>query len=234
MELSSNHTAYELSCDWTHFLGCDTNADAFPKQGLNLGNTVRLAETRVLDLPERVIFEGDFTVLQVSDFLHNSVDWPIMSKRMLEVLKSVGNFAHRAIPITVVDDSFAFHANEGDVYDSAGTPSPKAVNEGFIAVQLTEHLDIFNYEKSRYSRRSNYAPTQVIGIMEYVLNVPEAGFPPIFRVSAAPMRLFISGLARQALKDAGICGTAYRSLDNGVEEIDNPVPFLQHGLGSIN
>lgn len=67
--------------------------------------------------------------------------WPIMSKRMLDTLLSVGNFRHRAYPVVMVDC--------GQIYnEELGTKSSSGIEyHNFLAVQVLEDLDIFDWEK---------------------------------------------------------------------------------------
>lgn len=173
----------------------------------NSGYTTLLSRTVNIDLPSPAVFKAISDAVPYTDYPYNDLSWPIMSRRMLEILSSVRNFPHQTHPIrvrkgaTIVDDV------------------------DFIGVQLTSHCDYFDWEQSEYE--PGFTPRRAVGIEEFVLTIPEEGFPPIFRLSAVPTRLFISNDARQALKAAGIRGPAYLRLDfykrTKHKEVDVPV-----------
>jgi hypothetical protein len=134
-----------------------------------------------------------------------------MSRRMYEALLSVGDFPHQVIPLTM----------ESTKLDPS-QPNYRAIDsENFVAIQFLEHVDYLDRERSIYSPEGDY-PTQ------YVLNEPPEGFPPVFRLAANPEAVFITAEAREALKEAGILGTAYTPTSN-IElprEVDLPVPIV--------
>jgi hypothetical protein len=116
--------------------------------------------------------------------------WPVFSKVMLETLLSVGNFAHLPFPISI------------NMY---GNPD----NCNYIIVQLLDHLDIFDPDKSIYD------PADIDGTLtKLVLKEPLGGYPPLFRVATIPNRLFVSAAARAALEAADIKGLEFRYLEN--------------------
>lgn len=111
-------------------------------------------------------------------------------------------------------------------------------NTDFVAVQLPEYTDVFDYEKSVY-KKSTYAVPEydengqekwfVSDIKEYVFRISERGLPPIFRIKEDHgNRLFISHEARLALKEAKITGVRYISLQGyryGEISSEIDVPF---------
>jgi hypothetical protein len=83
----------------------------------------------------------------------------------------------------------------------------------FIAVQLLEHLDIFDWENSVYE--PDLTRTDLVdSIDKLVLKQPQDGFPPIFRLSVYPYVLFVSGKARMALEQVGIRGVVFEEIEN--------------------
>ena len=162
-----------------------------------------MALLREYNLPERIEFDAIFDVIQSSDYPINDVGWSIMSQKMLDILLSIGSFPHRVIPLVMVDC---------EVIGSGGKRSEKE-NHRFIAVQLLEHLDIFDWENSVYE--PDLTITDLVdSIDKLVLKQPQDGFPPIFRLSVYPYVLFVSGKARMALEHAGIKGVVFEEIEN--------------------
>ncbi len=77
---------------------------------------------------------------------------------MLDVLLSVGSFPHRVIPLVMVDC---------EVIGRGGKRSEKE-DHRFVVVQLLEHLDIFDWEKSIYKPHPRL-PNRVYSIDTLVL-----------------------------------------------------------------
>ncbi len=175
------------------------------------------------DLPDPVAFEADFEALIRNDYPTNNVYWPVMSRRMYYTLLAVGDFPHRVVPIAMADDtSFIFES--GQRFFNDGTPNAEVTNfDNFVAVQLLEHSDYFDFEHSEYEPNPKF-PEWVRSVERFVLNEPSGGFPPLFRLAAYSEELFISAEAREALREAGIRGTAYYRLDDQLHsEVDIPV-----------
>jgi hypothetical protein len=217
------HQAYELDHDISHLVG-DLEYDAwlveFPGWEeidtgfwepqiitLNGDEGVLIREKSAdglwhatqFSLPERIEFDCDGTRLQVSDYPYIKQGWPIMSKRMLNVLLSVREFSYQAIPV-VMKDIFV--------------PPKFEENHDFVVVQLLENQDIFDWEKSIYERDPD-RPNRIksISLEKLVLREPSQGFPPLFRLSnVIRSQLFISAESRSALEAAGIRGVKFVEL----------------------
>lgn len=131
----------------------------------------------------------DPNLTRVTDFPSVRESWPIMSKRMLAVLRSVGSFPHQSIPITMVSD---------EIYSDE-------TSDDFVAVQLLEHLDIIDLEHSIYE------DDEYLGLQfeHMVLKEPDEGFPPLFRLKQKPTLLYVSSKARWALESAEIKGIEF-------------------------
>jgi hypothetical protein len=199
--------AYNLDWDLNH-LG-DDEFDAQLVKFSGYENIVRLASPKRYSLPEKVFFEANFRKLESTDFPYNDVNWPIMSKRMLDVLLSVGSFPHRVIPVIMVNDTISSE----DRYDASGIPKPGVEDYSFVAVQLLERLDVFDWDHSIYSPDDDF-PNRAFNIKKLVLKSPGNGFPPLFRISASPIGLFISSKASAALQEANIQGLELVELAN--------------------
>jgi hypothetical protein len=149
--------------------------------------------------------------LPKTDFPRNSPGLPLMSKRMLEVLCSVGDFPHKAISTRIFDYDLE---REIETYLTQEDLDPELCNENYVAVQLLEHSNVADLERSTF--RTDIAINPPL-IEELVLKEPAQGFPPLFRVERDPIHLFVSPTAKSALEEAGIKDIRYFAWDeNGI------------------
>lgn len=177
------------------------------------------------DLPDPIVFYVDPEFLLYTDYPTNNVSWPVMSRRMYYLLLAVGDFPHRVIPVALINGTtFTFEPERRFLAD--GSPNPEVTNfDDYVAIQLLEESDYFDFERSEYTRHPR-DPEWIRSVERYMLNEPPEGFPPLFRLAAYSFVLFISAEAREALKEAGIRGTAYNALTDGygvTSEVDIPV-----------
>jgi hypothetical protein len=159
--------------------------------------------TELLSLPDVIYFEAAFHVITQKDYILNDMLWPILSKKMLNVLISVGDFPHRAVPIIMLDDS----VDSKNRFDEKGNPKPGVANEDYEALQLLTHLDVFDWEKSIY-QESWISDKFVDDIEKLAIKEPLEGLPPIFRIASCFDNLFISHAAKEALEEARCQGYA--------------------------
>ncbi|MBX3161337.1 MAG: hypothetical protein KF773_35570 [Deltaproteobacteria bacterium] len=173
----------------------DASLVEFPGSG-----SVYFQSTRPLTVPAAIYFAANFETLKTIDFPLVNVSWPVMSKRMLESLRSVGEFEHRAVPVIMLDDTV------DEKFDADGQPRPGVANFNYVAVQLTKHLDAFDWARSEYTR-AEFAPDYVWSTKRLVLE--DVPLPPLFRLVAYERPLFVSAEGRAALEKAGIKGVQY-------------------------
>jgi hypothetical protein len=161
--------------------------------------------------PEDVTGYHDYVIDMKKRAVRLGELWPIMSKRMLDTLLSVGSFRYRAYPALMIDCKQVYNENLGRDINSG------IKYDNFFAVQVLEDLDVFDWENSVYERDSE-SPDVLESIEELVLKEPEEGFPPMFRVvtSYLKTRLYIFSEARLALEAAGIRGVLFRWINGGV------------------
>jgi hypothetical protein len=164
-----------------------------------------------LNLPNPVEFDAIGKIFEVIDYPYTDVRWPIMSRRMLDTLLSVGSFRYRVYPLLMIDCKAIAYADDA-------SPIKSGIEyDNFFAVHLLEDLDIFDWENSIYERDAD-APHVLKDIEKLVLREPSEGFPPLFRVitSRLKARLYVSAEARTALEAAGIRGVVFRRINGGV------------------
>jgi hypothetical protein len=163
--------------------------------------------TEQFDLPNPVEFEAIGSLLTETDYPYTDVGWPVMSKRMLDVILSVGSFPHRIYPVVMINTEAAYN------YKLKKVAFPRTKNHDYIMVQLTEHLDAFDFENSIY-KRGSINPNVITSIEWLSLIEPESEFPPLFTVEPASMRLLISTQARSALEAANIQGVRFTHIED--------------------
>jgi hypothetical protein len=207
MNATTSDKAFVLSRDLLHLGDDDYDASLVKFPGWE--GVASMALPDMPPFPERIAFEANFRSLQKTDFPSNDALWPLMSRRMLDVLLSVRDFPHRAVPVVMVKDTVM----SKDRYDEQMVAKPGVEEHRFVAVHLLEHTDAFDWERSIYNRH-RLSPKLVKNIKKLVLKEPDGGFPPLFRLSAYPAPLFVSAAARSALENAGIKGVVFGDLDS--------------------
>jgi hypothetical protein len=155
--------------------------------------------------PEPLNWLGFLNRLHQVDLLRGNPSLPIMSKRMLYVLRSVGDFPHNAIPIRIFDYSLE---DKVDKYLKKDYYSPEVCNQDYVVVQLLEPTDAVDTKLSEYEEPD---PDSIIppGITRLILREPVGGFLPLFFIDELFPYLYVSPQAKQALKDAGIRGLQF-------------------------
>jgi hypothetical protein len=183
-------------------------------------------QSKILNLPDPTFFyrnKGkDF--LYRLDSLAALEGCPIFSQKMIDVLLSVRKFNYKKYPIAVLDD------RDLNPYEDIHKYKELSLRNDLFIFQTLEFLDLFDWEKSKYTQedfdKDMNIPTY---IREFVLKTPKSGFPPLFRLPFKSTNLFISREAREALRRAGITGTAFTLLSRprGNSEIDVPIDMLK-------
>jgi hypothetical protein len=228
-----NEVAYQLSWEVSHYedyqLDWDYDLEIQPFPGKD---KIELDETNLFPIPDSIVFKGVLSLTRHIDYPHTNSRWPVMSRRMHETLTAVGQFPHRVIPVGIVD-SDAWHPQRS--LDAFGRGRTDLVSSNYLAVQLTEFADVFDWERSVYEP-SPYTPGWIRSVKEYVFKVPPGGLPPLFRIACDRTILFISAEARAALKAAGIVGPryislrGYRAVGQTHTEEDRKDPLVAAGL----
>ncbi len=170
---------------------------------------IRFWNAQPLNLPEPVEFDAQTDVLGSIDYFTTVPTWPVMSRRMLDVLLSVREFPHQVVPLLMHETPVLSEEveMEGRPYIRTGK-----VNHDYVAVQLLELLDVFDWENSVYELDPDF-PGELDGFPEkIVLKEPEDGFPPLFRIKPLETLLYVSAEGRAALEAAKIRGVRFPRL----------------------
>jgi hypothetical protein len=203
-----NRASEDGYMDW--FEGCEALEDAFfDCASITLGGDRGIAEWEVTSdndyrvvnaqMPKDIIFAAERKHLNMTDFprLEDAHFWPVMSRKMAEVLLSVGDFPHQIIPVTFVDHS--------DI----------PIECDYVIFHLTQLSNFFDLDESIYSRTpvmNDSGRTVICDVKKLVLKEPKNGFPPMFRVKWNVVNLFVSAAAKTALEAADIQGLCFTTL----------------------
>jgi hypothetical protein len=157
--------------------------------------------------PEPIDFVGFLDErLHQADYLYTDDPdlKPIISKRMLYVLRSVGDFPHKTISTRIYD--FGFQNQGRDRFLDHHVPPDGEFTEDYVGLQLLEHVDGIDYDQSEFRFRLN--PNMPPYVTSLILKEPIGGFPPIFRLdrTGEDLFLFVSPTAKEALEESGIKG----------------------------
>jgi hypothetical protein len=198
--------AYELNHDPVHIEDTSREYDAYIVEWPEYReHTLNFKNVGDFEYPNHgVEFHGYESSLSDTDYPYNNVNWPIMSKRMLNTLLALQEFPHRTWDVPFV----GFLDNAPEMLLRRGLRDGVRHDNEFVAVQLLEHLDIFDWENSTY-KTYTAMPEKIMSIRKLVLKVPEGGMPPIFRLKVDPVVLYVSPEGRAALEAANIKGVRF-------------------------
>lgn len=201
-----NASAYILMHDSKHLRRGDDDAILVPFEGQDY--VCGWVGTEHCQVPNPVLFEANFEVTRQSDYPCNDVNWPIMSPRMIAVLRGVGDFPHRIVPVRFVDRTT--RGSKRHLPD--GSMRPEVIDDRFAAVQLTEHIDVVDWERSLFERDQIGPGIVFYSFDKLVLRAPPGGLPPLVRIPAHNGLLLVSAEARRALEGASIVGITFMSV----------------------
>ena len=119
------------------------------------------------------------------DFPHEKFGYPIVSKKMVNTLLSVGNFNHEVKPLTIYD-----------------WKSKDKTTDDFVFLHLLEWKDIID-------RENCICYPETGRISEYALKEPRGGYPPLFLVKDAGLKWFVSDKAKETLEILEIKGVHF-------------------------
>lgn len=194
-----NIIAYEIDWDMTHLRSDVYDASLVRFEGWEY--VVSWYTTRHVAVPEVIDFLADFSITQHSDFPCNDENWPLMSSRMIQIIRGVGDFPHRVIPVRLINRDVP----RSKRHRRDGSLRPEVVDDRFAAVQLLQHIDVVDWQQSEFVR-SQVNPEKVSHFDKLVLREPPGGLPPLFRVPANVGHLFASVATYEALQAAGTRG----------------------------
>jgi hypothetical protein len=95
--------------------------------------------------------------------------------------------------------------------DADGRYLPDVVDDRFIAVQLTQHLDLFDRDRSDYDPDPLFPGSASIVRRLVLKEAPR--LPPLFRLAVKTSYLFVSAEAKKRLEEERVQGVVFWSLD---------------------
>lgn len=200
---------YEIDWDTSHLVDIEYDVFHVPYEDNNfLGSEI--LDDFEFEHPKEILFRGDFSVLNKVDFLVNDLLAPILSKKMIRILESIGSFPHRTISCGIIDFKISPDDSFENFEKSILKPETE-VNREYEILHILEHLDVLDYEKSDIIM-SKIDPSEVSKIRKYVFKEPTDGFPPIFRIKEIFTPLFITEKVKQEFESTGIQGIKYKKL----------------------
>jgi hypothetical protein len=164
-----NDYAFELSWEVSHFreFGLDWDKD-IEIEKYDDYEEFSVTDVDLFEHPNPIIFQGCKPIVRHIDYPYPDNDWNVMSRRMYEVLLSVGDFPHRIIPIvmvnsltfvwdwfegTVITRENAYQEGQPSIYAAGNKSIKKEVCFGdFVLVHITEHLDFLDRENCVFNR----------------------------------------------------------------------------------
>ncbi|MCP4131619.1 MAG: hypothetical protein GY754_11630 [bacterium] len=206
MEINWESELFEISRSSDNYY--EDRASAYLQSFPGSDDVNRWTRPKFIEVPEKIYFDAHFALIKELDFPSTNVRWPIMSEKMIKTLLSVDNFEHRKIPVIMLNDTVM---SENRYEEDGKTLKDGIAMHGYSVVQLTEHLDIFDREKSVYEEHF-LNPRHVEFVKKLVLTVTPDDLPPVFRLSVIPKALLITKKAREALEKAGIRGVDFAPL----------------------
>lgn len=131
--------------------------------------------------------EGQLERLRWLDYPDSNPNYPIVSKKFIETINSVGNFKHNVLPLIIHDWKLK-----------------TLTTDNFVFLHLLEEVNVIDKEKSVYYDTER--------IRKPALKEPTNGYPPLFRVRDYGLTWFVSASAKEALEKADIKGVSFPRL----------------------
>jgi hypothetical protein len=191
-----------------------SHAQVIPFEGIEQVSVAMSDPSEMIDFPNPVELRGLLSTIKQTDYPNTDQGWPLVSKRMLAALESVGPFPHRVLPARIIEGRIGRSLAEDPRYDDEGNLKPDFYTDDYVLLQLTEHLDAIDLEQSVYDE---YDPemNEVLGLSKPVFKDIGREYPPVFRPLQSPIDIFISRIAKQALEANGIQNLRLFSYDTG-------------------
>lgn len=197
---------YYLKKDPSHLNDSEYDAFHIPfKDDNRIG--ARMMGIRDFETPASIVFQGDFRILSTIDLPINDLGLLIVSSKLVDVLKKIGFFKYRLIPVIMVDDTYP-----NTLFKSDGKlKSEIRCLENFYALQILEYADVFDYTNSKYEMSLAF-PEDVGVIYKLVLKDAGGSLPPIFRLKECARHLFVTEKTKLAIQKAEIKGCIFDEL----------------------
>jgi hypothetical protein len=182
-----------------------SHAQVIPFKGIEQVSVAMSDLSEIVNFPNPVEFQGLLSVIQQTDYPDTDQRWPLISKRMLAALESVGFFPHQVLPARIIEGRIGRSLAEDLRYDAQNRLKPEFYTDDYVLLQLTSYLDAIDLERSVYGEYDSDV-NEISGLIRPVFKDIGQEYPPIFRPSHCPTLLFVSSKAKQVLETAGVNG----------------------------
>ena len=199
---------YKLLHEYEHLIDMDFDASSEPFIGIDtIGYD--MMNTESFNMPKEIYLRANFNVIpNNTDYPITDLTFPIISKKMIDILLSVKKINIKYFQTIMIDDTFL-----DDYLDENGKLNQNIpLNTSFFAIQFLQVEDVFDYSTSIFKpMRSN---PELLGIIKkMVLKEPENGFPPLFKIKESLPNIFVSQEAKEALEEQNIKGCIFEEVE---------------------
>lgn len=158
--------------------------------------------------PDTLYFLANFDYIPERDYVDNDVLIPIMSSKLLDLIRGLGAFHLSIIPVNLIDDTYF-----GERFDVNGSLLNEVpFNGNFGAVQFKQYTEAFDYDKSDFITDELF-PEDVSFVRKHVLRTPENGFPAIFKIKEDLRYIFVDHRFKSACEMSGLKGCNFQEVE---------------------
>ncbi|WP_028973389.1 hypothetical protein [Spirochaeta cellobiosiphila] len=198
---------YELDCNTDHLVDIEYDIFHMPFENDVLTSAILFEGKK--KLPDKFIFSGDFDSVGTFDYITNDLRIPIFSKRMIDLLTSLGEFEHELIPCEIFDFSIPHEKVFEDRSKWLFKSSVEINKDYFVLRPLGDFLEM-DYEKSEYEMLTGF-PGEIESITNLVIKEVEGGLPPLFRIKERSIAILVPESVKAELEAAGLKGLVFES-----------------------
>lgn len=198
---------YLLNWDYNH--SGDLERDAFHIKFPNSdkASTIFLNSKHKDKLPQKILYKANFNIISKIDYPLTDLNIPILSDRMIDILKSVGTFKAILTPVIMIDDTYL-----ENVLDAKNELKPDVpVFNNYKALTIIERENCFDYNNSIFEP-SELNP-EIPGYIKKLVLKFDNVLPPIFRIKESPSKLIITGKAKEVLESNNIKGCVFEEVE---------------------
>ncbi|WP_028973391.1 hypothetical protein [Spirochaeta cellobiosiphila] len=160
-------------------------------------------------IPDKFLFSGDFDSVGTFDFITNDLRLPIFSKKMIDLLTSLGDFEHELIPCEIFDFSLPHEKVFEDRSKWLFKPSIELNKDYYALRPLGDFLEM-DYEKSEYETLSRL-PGEMGAVTNLVVKQTGGGLPPLFRIKEKFSQILVPESVKAELEAAGLKGLVFEN-----------------------
>lgn len=200
---------YILKNDFSHVDDTEIDAVSISNRDAKYLD-LKILDKIYFDVPNPMYFDVNFELIGKVDYLVNDLGWPILSKKMYNIILEAGSFEHRVIPVTLVDDT-----NLEERFDGMGNFNNNIrTNTEYIALQLQDFPDLFDYENSDYDSDDLF-PDEIGYVRKLVLKENDSA-PSVFRLREKKTLIFITEDTKKSLEMNNIKGISILNISDAI------------------